>query len=88
LKNVLFLTPFEKIMPPIAPFFDLVVDFHVFYEQNMGFWGHSSRFGVTVLIKSVTLLEVSSYKYLGIDIQHKLNCNYRIEKRISGGWKY
>ena len=31
--------------------------------------------------------EVSSYKYLGIDIHHKLNWNYRIEKRINGGWK-
>ena len=26
------------------------------------------------------LEEVSSYKYLGIDIHHKLNCNYIIEK--------
>ena len=33
------------------------------------------------------LEEVSSYKYLGIDIHHKLNWNYRIEKRINGGWK-
>ena len=32
--------------------------------------------------------EVSSYKYLGIDIHHKLNWNYSIEKRINGGWKY
>ena len=31
--------------------------------------------------------EVSSYKYLGIDIHHKLNWNYSIEKRINGGWK-
>jgi hypothetical protein len=30
---------------------------------------------------------VNSYKYLGIDIQHKLNWNYSIEKRIIGGWK-
>ena len=29
----------------------------------------------------------SSYKYLGIDIHHKLNSNYSIKKRINGGWK-
>ena len=33
------------------------------------------------------LEEVSSYKYLGIDIHHKLNWNYSTEKRINGGWK-
>ena len=33
------------------------------------------------------LEEVSSYKYLGIDIHHKLNQNFSIEKRINGGWK-
>ena len=33
------------------------------------------------------LEEVSSYKYLGIDIHHKINWNYSIEKRINGGWK-
>ena len=33
------------------------------------------------------LEEVSSYKYLGIDIHHKLNRDYSIEKRINGGWK-
>ena len=31
--------------------------------------------------------EVTSYKYLIIDIHHKLNWNYNIEKRINGGWK-
>ena len=31
------------------------------------------------------LEEVSSYKYLGIDIHHKLNWNYRIEKGINAG---
>ena len=31
--------------------------------------------------------EVTSYKYLGIDIHHKLNWYYRSEKRINGGWK-
>jgi hypothetical protein len=34
------------------------------------------------------LEEVTSYKYLGIDIHHKLNWNYSFEKRIIGGWKY
>ena len=33
------------------------------------------------------LEEVTSYKYLWIDIHYKLNWNYRIEKRIIGGWK-
>ena len=33
------------------------------------------------------LEEVSSYKYLGIDIHHKLNWNYIIHKRINGGLK-
>ena len=34
------------------------------------------------------LEEVSSYKYLGIHIHHKLNSNYSIEKKINGGWKF
>ena len=29
--------------------------------------------------------EVTSYKYLRIDICHKFNWNYNIEKRINGG---
>ena len=33
------------------------------------------------------LEEVTSYRYLKIDIHHKLNLNYRIEKMIRGGWK-
>ena len=33
------------------------------------------------------LEEVSYYKYLGIDIHHKLKWNYSIKKRINGGWK-
>ena len=33
------------------------------------------------------LEEVYCYKYLGIDIHHKLNEKYRIEKKINGGWK-
>ena len=31
--------------------------------------------------------EVSSQKYLGIDIHHKLNSNHSIKKRINGWWK-
>jgi hypothetical protein len=34
-----------------------------------------------------SLEEVTSYKYLRIDLHHKLNWNYIIEKRINGGWK-
>lgn len=33
------------------------------------------------------LEEVSSYKYLKIDIHHNPNWNYSIEKRINIGWK-
>ena len=33
------------------------------------------------------LEEVTSYKYLIIDIHHKLNWNHSIEKIINGGWK-
>jgi hypothetical protein len=33
------------------------------------------------------LEEVTSYKYLIIDLHHKLNWNYSIEKMINGGWK-
>ena len=33
------------------------------------------------------LEEVTSYKYLGIDIHHKLNWKYSNEKMINGGWK-
>ena len=33
------------------------------------------------------LEELSSYKYLGIDIHHKLNWNYSIDKRINEWWK-
>ena len=33
------------------------------------------------------LEEVTYYQYLKIDIHHKLNWNYSIEKRINGGWK-
>ena len=33
------------------------------------------------------LEEVTSYKHLGIDIHHKINWNYSIEKMIIGGLK-
>jgi hypothetical protein len=33
------------------------------------------------------LEEVPSYKYLGIDIHHKIKWNYSISKRINEGWK-
>jgi hypothetical protein len=41
----------------------------------------------TFIYDNNNLEEVTSYKYLGIDIHHKLNWNYSIEKRIIGGWK-
>jgi hypothetical protein len=41
----------------------------------------------TFVYENNNLEEVNSYKYLGIDIHHKLNWNYNIEKRIIGGWK-
>jgi hypothetical protein len=34
------------------------------------------------------LKEVTLYKYLRIDLHHKLNYNYSIEKKINKGWKY
>lgn len=34
-----------------------------------------------------SLEQVPSYKYLGINIHHKFNWNYSIEKRINRGWK-
>jgi hypothetical protein len=41
----------------------------------------------TFLYDNNNLEEVTSYKYLGIDIHHMLNWNYSIEKRIIGGCK-
>jgi hypothetical protein len=41
----------------------------------------------TFVYDNNNLEEVTSYKYFGIDIHHKLNWNYSIEKRIIGGWK-
>jgi hypothetical protein len=55
LKNVVILTLFENMVLPVAPLFDLGVDFHVFLCKKIGFLGQSSCFEVTVLIKSVTL---------------------------------
>jgi hypothetical protein len=34
-----------------------------------------------------SLEEVSSYKYLIIDIHHKLIWNYSVQEMINGGWK-
>ena len=42
---------------------------------------------VNFVYDNSNLEEVSSYKYLGTDIHHKLNWNYSTEKRINGGWK-
>jgi len=41
----------------------------------------------TFLYDNNSLEEVPSYKYLGINIHHKLNWNYSIEKMINWGWK-
>jgi hypothetical protein len=41
----------------------------------------------TFIYYNNNLEEVTSYKYFGIDIHHKLNWNYSIEKRIIRGWK-
>ena len=41
----------------------------------------------TFIYDNRNLEEVTSYKYLKIDIHHKLNWNYSIEKMINGGWK-
>jgi hypothetical protein len=41
----------------------------------------------TFIYENNNLEEVSSYKYLEIDIHQKLNWNYNIEKMIFGGWK-
>ena len=36
---------------------------------------------------NISLEETTSYKYLQIDIHHKLNWNYSIEKMINRWWK-
>ena len=33
------------------------------------------------------LEEVTSYKYIIINLHHELSWNYSIEKMINGGWK-
>jgi hypothetical protein len=42
---------------------------------------------ISGILHNNNLEEVTSYKYLGIDIHHKLNWNYSIEKRIIGRCK-
>jgi hypothetical protein len=34
------------------------------------------------------LEEVYSHKYPRIEIHNKINLNYSVERRISGGWKF
>jgi len=41
----------------------------------------------TFVYDNNSLEKVPSYKYLGIDIHHKINWNYNIMKMINGGWK-
>jgi hypothetical protein len=41
----------------------------------------------TFIYDNNNLEEVPSYKYLSINIHHKLKWNYTIDKRINGGWK-
>jgi hypothetical protein len=41
----------------------------------------------TFIYSNNILEEVTSYKYLIIDIHHKLKWNYSIDKSINGGWK-
>jgi len=41
----------------------------------------------TLVYDNDSLEEVPSYKYLGIDINHKINWNYRVEKLRNGGCK-
>ena len=42
---------------------------------------------INFVYDNTNLEGVSSYKYLGIDIHHKLKWNYSIKKMINGGWK-
>jgi hypothetical protein len=41
----------------------------------------------TFIYENNNLEELTSYKYIGINIHHKLNWNYNIKKKIIGGWK-
>jgi hypothetical protein len=45
----------------------------------------SKKITYDTFVYNKNLEEVSSYKYLKIDIHHKINWNYSIEKRINGG---
>ena len=55
--------------------------------KNMIIKSKKDTYANFVYDNSSLMEEVSSYKYLGIDIHHKLNWNFSIEKRINGGWK-
>ena len=41
----------------------------------------------TFVYEKINLEEVTSYKYVEIDIHHKLNWNYSIKKMTIGEWK-
>ena len=47
----------------------------------------SKRENANFIYGNRNIEEVTSYKYLRIHIDHKLNWNYSFEKRINGGWK-
>ena len=42
---------------------------------------------VNFMYDNNNLEEVTSYKYLKIDLHHKNNWNYNMEKNITRGWK-
>jgi hypothetical protein len=68
------------------------------FFSNMGMTINTNKTKVTIIKSNKipydtfvydnnNLEEVTSYKYLGIGIHHKLNSNDSIEKMIIGGWK-
>ena len=68
------------------------------FFSNMGIIVNTNKTKVMIIkSKNIThgkfiydnnkLEEVSSYKYLEIDIHHKLKWNHNIEKMINAGWK-
>ena len=62
-----------------------------FKAPNMGMYVNTDKTKI-MIIKSkkdtyANLIYDTSYKYLKIDIHHKLNWNYSIKKMINGGWK-
>ena len=83
------------------PHFDLDKQLRIlkYLCSNMGMFVNTNKTKV-MIIKSTKytsanfiydnrkLEEVTSYKYLGIDIHKKLNWNYNIKKMINGGWKF